>query len=60
VTLGVNRQSARPAGSDAYVQAREAQVSEWSAGKIVRVTVYTDVDEARAAAMRLAQARARE
>ena len=45
-------------GSDARVQARHLQVFEWAQGKIVRITGYPDVDEARAAAKRLAQERA--
>lgn len=57
VTLAVNRQHARPAGSNAQVQAREAHVTEWQDGVAVRVTVYIDVEEARAAAAQLAQER---
>jgi ketosteroid isomerase-like protein len=54
VTLAVNRQRAVPRGSSADVQAREAQVTEWQDGLAVRITVYIDTDEARAAAERLA------
>jgi hypothetical protein len=36
------------------VQAREAQVTEWQDGLALRITVYIDTDEARAAAERLA------
>jgi hypothetical protein len=39
------------------VQAREAHVTEWQDGLAVRVTVYIDVDEARAAAERVAEER---
>jgi ketosteroid isomerase-like protein len=57
VTFAVNRQHARPVGSTAHVQTREAHITEWAEGKIKRVTVYIDVDEARAAAERLAEER---
>jgi ketosteroid isomerase-like protein len=54
VTFAVNRQRAVPRGSSADVKAREAQVTEWQDGLAVRITVYIDTDEARAAAERLA------
>jgi ketosteroid isomerase-like protein len=54
VTLSVNRQHALPAGSSARVHAREAHVTQWEDGLAVRITVYLDIDEARAAAERLA------
>jgi ketosteroid isomerase-like protein len=57
VTLSVVRQDARPTGSTGHVRTREAHVIEWIAGTIVRVTVYTDIDEARAAAQRLTESR---
>jgi ketosteroid isomerase-like protein len=57
VTFAVNRQHAVPAGSSAPVQAREAHVAEWKDGLVVRITVYIDIDEARAAAGRLAKER---
>jgi hypothetical protein len=57
VTFAVNRQYAIPIGSTAPVRAREAQVTEWKNGLVVRVTVYIDADQARAAAERLAQER---
>jgi ketosteroid isomerase-like protein len=57
VTLTINRQYARPAGSSGRVQAREAHVTEWRDGLAVRVTVYIDLDEARAAAERAAAER---
>jgi ketosteroid isomerase-like protein len=57
VTFHVVRQHARPLGSSQYVENHEAHVSEWAEGKIVRVTVYLDPDEARAAAERLAEER---
>jgi ketosteroid isomerase-like protein len=57
VTLTVNRQHARPVGSTAHTQALEAHVTEWAEGMVVRVTVYGDIDEARAAAEHLAESR---
>ena len=57
VTLGVLVQKGRPVGSSGEVELRYASVSEWEDGKIARITNYTDIDEARAAAERLAQER---
>jgi prophage DNA circulation protein len=57
VTFAVHRQHARPIGSTAPVQTREAQVTEWVEGRVMRVTAYLDIDEARAAAERLAEER---
>jgi ketosteroid isomerase-like protein len=57
VTFAVNRQHGVPAGSTAHVQVWEAHVTEWKDGMAVRITVYTDIDEARAAAERLARER---
>ncbi len=57
VVLAVNQQQGRPVGASRAVQAREAFVYEWQRGTVVRVTMYADVDEARAAAERLAQER---
>jgi ketosteroid isomerase-like protein len=51
------REDGCPRGSDARVQARHLQVFEWEQRKIVRITGYPDIDEARAAAERLAKAR---
>jgi ketosteroid isomerase-like protein len=58
VTFSVIRQDARPSGSASSVSTREAHVAEWRAGLAVRVTVYTDLEQGRAAAMRLAEERA--
>jgi ketosteroid isomerase-like protein len=55
ITFHVVRQYARPVGSSQHVQTREAHVSEWVDGMIVRVMVYLDIDEGRAAAERLAE-----
>jgi ketosteroid isomerase-like protein len=51
------REDGRPRGSDGRVQARHLQVFEWVHGEIVRITGHLDIDEARAAAERLAQER---
>jgi hypothetical protein len=50
-------QNARPAGSNGHVRLRYAAVSVWREGVIVRTTNYSDIDEARAAAERLAETR---
>src|SRR5947207_4603132 len=57
VTFSVNRQHARPVGSSAHIHAREAHITEWTKGMAVRVTVYNDIEEARAAAGRLPESR---
>jgi ketosteroid isomerase-like protein len=55
VALAVSHQAARPAGGTRYVQDRPAAfVSEWVDGMVVRAAVYYDIDQARAAAERLA------
>ncbi|HME05341.1 MAG TPA: nuclear transport factor 2 family protein [Solirubrobacteraceae bacterium] len=50
-------QRARLAGSDAEIQLRYAQLSEWVGDVSVRSTFWTDIDEGRAAAERLAAER---
>ncbi len=57
ITLAVALQSGRLAGSDGQVQWRYAQVSVWIERLAVRTTNYLDIDEARAAAERLAEER---
>jgi len=58
VVFVVVREDGRVKGSDARVEARSGWVIEWVEGLIVRVrTGYTDLDEARAAAERLAESR---
>ncbi len=59
VTFSVIRQDARPAGSASSVRTREAHVIEWRGEMATRVTVYTDIEQGRAAAVRLAEERAR-
>jgi ketosteroid isomerase-like protein len=58
VVFAVVRQRARPVGSSAYVEFLFASITEWTDGVIARVTPYTDIDAARAAAERLAEERA--
>jgi ketosteroid isomerase-like protein len=57
VTFAVVIQKGQPAGSDSQVRFEWAAVFTWAEGLIVRITNYTDVDEARAAAERLAESK---
>ena len=57
VTFGVQVQRGRPVGSSGEVELRYASVTEWEDGAIKRITNYSDPDEARAAAERLAEER---
>ena len=58
VVLAVVNQEGRPVGVDGQVHQREGWAICWSAdGLIVRLTVHADIDEARAAAERLAESR---
>jgi hypothetical protein len=59
VVLAVIRGQGRPAGSptDAQVHARRSAVALWEDNLIARVIIYLDIDEARAAAERLAEER---
>jgi ketosteroid isomerase-like protein len=57
VTFSVAHQQGRPLGSSGHVQMRFASVGLSADGAVVRLTLYTDIDEARAAAERLAQER---
>ncbi|MFI4984813.1 MAG: nuclear transport factor 2 family protein [Solirubrobacterales bacterium] len=57
VVLALARENARPVGSSGHAGLQEvfAYVVVWVEGMIARVTVSGDVDEARAAAHRLAE-----
>jgi uncharacterized protein (TIGR02246 family) len=55
VTFGVFIQQGRPTGSVGHVRYRFAQVNTWVDDMIVRSTGHNDIDEARAAADRLAE-----
>jgi ketosteroid isomerase-like protein len=57
VGFRVLMQKGRPVGSSGIVELRYAAVSVWEDGKIARLTNYNDIEEARAAAERLAQER---
>jgi ketosteroid isomerase-like protein len=57
VTFGVFRARGRPLGSSGFVELRHAQVVTWAEGLVQRITIYTDIDKARAAAERLAEER---
>ena len=57
VAFAVFLQDARPMGGRGHVQIRYGSVSVWTDGLAVRITNYGDIDEARAAAERLAQER---
>jgi ketosteroid isomerase-like protein len=57
VVFAVNLQKGRPVGSIGFVQLRYADITIWAEGLIEHYTTYTDIDEARAAAERLAQER---
>jgi ketosteroid isomerase-like protein len=59
IVFAVVRQNARPSGSPEDVRLHDVYgyVFVWADGKVARVTPYPDVDEARAAAERLAEPR---
>ena len=57
VTLAVVTQTGRPAGSSGEVRLRYAAVAVWVDSAAMRITNYGDIDEARAAAERLAKER---
>ena len=57
VIFAVDRTSGCLIGSTGRVEFRYAIVAVWEEGLIVQITMYTDIDEARAAAVRLAEER---
>jgi ketosteroid isomerase-like protein len=58
VVFAVVKQEGRPVGVDGQVDQREGWAICWSAdGLLVRLTTHADIDEARAAAERLAESR---
>jgi ketosteroid isomerase-like protein len=57
IGLAVINQKGRPAGSSFEARMRYAAVSAWVEDLLVRLTMYTDINEGRAAAERLAQER---
>ena len=56
VVFAVVTQNGRPVGSEGHVRQREGWVYVWVGGLIAQLTI-SDIDEARAAAERLAQER---
>jgi len=58
VVFSAWRETARPAGSGSRVEQRRGLVVVWAGGKAEWLKAYLDIDEARAAAERLAQERA--
>jgi hypothetical protein len=50
-------QRARPVGSSAWVEFRDARVLLFADGLVARVNAFVDIDEDRSAAERLAQER---
>jgi ketosteroid isomerase-like protein len=57
VVFSSQREDSRLAGSEGHVEQRVQWVIEWTNGLIKRQTGYRDIDEARAAAKRLAEER---
>jgi ketosteroid isomerase-like protein len=57
VAFAVFLQRGRPVGSTGWVEFRDARVMIWADGLMERVTTFLDIDEARAAAERLAEER---
>ena len=57
VVFSVFHQSARPVGSTRLVRLRQATIVVWVEGVVVRLTMYPNIDEARADAERLAESR---
>ena len=48
------REDSRLAGSDGHVEQRRGWITLWATDKVERVTVYLDIEAARATAERLA------
>ena len=57
VTFGVFLQQGRPVGSSGRLQMRAASVGLWTDGLLARHTLDPEIDQARAAAERLAESR---
>ena len=57
VVFAMFSEGGRPAGSTGRVQLRYASVGVWAGEMLLRATTYGDIDEARAAAERLAKER---
>jgi hypothetical protein len=57
VTLNVFLARGRLRGSTGFIEGRMASVAMWASGVMERITTYPEIDEARAAARRLAEER---
>ena len=57
MTIGVSVMRGRLPGTKGWLQVRYASVSIWADGLVERQAWYADIDQARAAAERLAQER---
>jgi ketosteroid isomerase-like protein len=57
ITFAIGILTGRLKGASGELQLRWALVAEWAEGLIARAMAYTDIDEARAAAERLAEER---
>jgi ketosteroid isomerase-like protein len=57
VVFAVVHQNARLAGGAGHVRQQEGWVWVWAEGEATRLTTYGDIDEARAAAERVAKSR---
>ena len=57
VMLSIVREEGRLVGGDGRIEERVAHLATWANGKIERLKHYTDLDQARADAERLAQER---
>jgi ketosteroid isomerase-like protein len=57
ITFAVSVQKGRVVGSSSDIQIRFAAIHTWAEGLIVRMTSYSEIDKARAAAERLAESR---
>jgi ketosteroid isomerase-like protein len=55
ITFAVSVQKGRVVGSSSDIQIRFAAIYTWAEGLIVRMTSYSEIDKARAAAERLAE-----
>ena len=57
VVFALVREEGRPTASGGHVEQERGWVTLWVKGKIARIVIYLDIDEARAAAERLAEER---
>lgn len=57
VILAVALTRGRPSRRARWVELRFATIARWVGGRVARITSYTDIDEARTAAARIAEER---